>query len=278
MDAVYKRILSLLVAATVAFLACITVSADVTGSFTVIGSYYMTNGSLKLSVSLEHVSGVLGAEATVKYDKDQLRLVSVTDASDRFVSRYSINEENGTCRLFFYTYDAFDGTLSVLDLQFELVENVANENISVVMTECILSDGQTDYACGDHTYYGVVARDETHGGNSTEQETEDETKKETASRPQTSPPEQSNTEPVQSETSIADDTAENGSHTTNMGEISEFSPDMTDEGNITQDQTDFTGDPQGNKKTHIITAVICSALVICAVAGVTLIIAKRKKQ
>ena len=276
----YKKILSLIAAATIAVLACINVSADAAGSFAVVGSYYMTNGVLDLSVSLERAGGVLGGEATVRYDKDQLRLVSVIDASDRFLSKYSINEENGTCRLFFYTNEVFDGTLSVLDLHFELVENSTNEKISVVMTECILSDGQTDYACNDYTYYGVVVRDETQTSNTTDGEaTADDTEKETAPKPQTTPAEQSKTEPVQSETGIAEDTAENtGNSTTNKDESADNTSDITDIEQITQGQTDYTGSFQNDKKTHVITAVICSALVLCALAGVTMIIAKRKRR
>lgn len=285
----HKRIICAMLAVLLAVGVSFSVHAQSSGSLAVIGSYYVMDGKFTVVVALERCASVMGGEATVEYDNTKMRLTGATMLEGVFTSQYADNFDNGRCRLFFFAGESFTGTSNVISLDFELLGQAQDgEDVYLLMTDCILSDGAEDTPLADSAFYAKVVG---HDSESTaDVQTQTETVQAETEEPQTKPPQ---TEPPQTQMQTESQTSapQTEQATDKQSDTESASPveDTKAESTSPQSETSHVyetkrshqtdaDDRQGSFSGGVVTAVVCVVIAVCAAFAVILVMSKRKAQ
>ncbi len=268
-----KKVLLFITSALIACLLCMPAYADASGDYTLIGNAEITASSrFTLRICLEHCTEISGGQGAVMYDPSFLRLVSFTPISPELGGADHENDSlSGICRFFFFMSGEFNGSSTLIEVEFELL--LPCEEVTVSLSQGILSNGITDTKYDDYIYNGTVVPAQTE---TTVQDTtvkQEETKKPAETTlPVTSAPQT---------TAPSEDTSNTDSTTvTERQETSTVESDIHTVSNNTQQQTSLQTQsvaPNSDSAGKIIVIVFSAVLVASAFAAAIFFIGKKRK-
>ncbi len=91
---------------------------------------------------------VFGGEGTVKFSPEELKILSVTPLFGENIG-YDLNAGEGFLRFMFYSSAEIKESISMFDIEFEILSVDKNKTVSVILTEGLFSDSKTDTTCED---------------------------------------------------------------------------------------------------------------------------------
>lgn len=250
------------------------------------GDTFLYENEFSVEISVQG-NGIRGASANLSYDTKNLTAVYFTPNSASDIKVYYSVSDKGVS-FAFYNEAAFSGTLKIGDVKFSIKEGKTNDEITVSITDAVVSDGKQDNEAVCSDFRSLLMAD-INGDDTSDQtsETTEDVTTDTDEPPVTSGEESTSDIADTSGEDTSDIFTESGDTTDEITSDDESHGTSAETDDVTPDvQTEPTDGPDtgSNNKNkpkgnlRVILAVICVAVSGAAVGAAVLIRYKVKPK